>query len=105
MGISAEGSILDLALEHDLVRKSGSFFSYGELRLGQGRINTKAFLAENTEIRDEIESKVLEVLGLRDQPASDESTGTTNSTGAGDAGEAGSAGEVALAQEPEREAA
>ena len=46
-GISHEGCLLDLALEHDLVQKSGSFFSYGELRLGQGRNNTKQYLAEN----------------------------------------------------------
>src|SRR5262245_53113253 len=41
VGVSAEGCILDLALEHDLVQKSGSFFSYGDTRLGQGRNNTK----------------------------------------------------------------
>ena len=50
VGISHEGCLLDLALEHDLVQKSGSFFSYGEMRLGQGRNNTKQFLAENPEI-------------------------------------------------------
>ncbi len=61
-GISREGGLLDLALEHDIVTKSGSFFSYGELRLGQGRNNVKAFLAENTEVAAEIEEKVLEVL-------------------------------------------
>ena len=49
VGISNEGCLLDLALEHDLVQKSGSFFSYGELRLGQGRNNTKQYLAENPE--------------------------------------------------------
>src|SRR3954452_22271368 len=61
-GISKEGGLLDLALEHDLIQKSGSFFSYGELRLGQGRNNVKAFLKENPEIYGEIEAKVLEVL-------------------------------------------
>src|SRR5687768_328192 len=48
-GISSEGCILDLGLEHNLVQKSGSFFSYGELRLGQGRNKTKQYLAENPE--------------------------------------------------------
>ena len=45
-GSRKEGCLLDLGLEHDLVQKSGSFFSYGELRLGQGRNNSKQYLAE-----------------------------------------------------------
>jgi len=61
-GISKEGGLLDLALEHELIQKSGSFFSYGELRLGQGRNNVKAFLAENKEVAAEIEAKVLEAV-------------------------------------------
>ena len=62
-GISKEGGVLDLALEHDLVQKSGSFFSYGETRLGQGRNNIKEFLRDNPEMRDELEAKVYEKLG------------------------------------------
>jgi recombination protein RecA len=69
VGISNEGCLLDLALEHDLVQKSGSFFSYGELRLGQGRNNTKQFLAENPETYREIEAKLFEILEI-DRPAS-----------------------------------
>ena len=64
VGISNEGCLLDLALEHDLVQKSGSFFSYGELRLGQGRNNTKQFLAENPETAREIEAKLFEILEI-----------------------------------------
>ena len=64
-GISKEGSLIDLGIEHDLVQKSGSFFSYGELRLGQGRNNVKQFLAENPEVADEIERKILDALGDR----------------------------------------
>jgi len=64
VGISKEGCLLDLALEHDLVQKSGSFFSYGELRLGQGRNNTKQFLAENPETAREIESRLFEILDI-----------------------------------------
>jgi recombination protein RecA len=68
-GISRPGCLLDLGMEHDLVQKSGSFFSYGELRLGQGRNNAKQFLTENAEVATEIESKVLEKLGIaRDAP-------------------------------------
>jgi recombination protein RecA len=63
-GISNEGCLLDLALEHDLVQKSGSFFSYGELRLGQGRNNTKQFLAENPETAREIESRLFQILEI-----------------------------------------
>ncbi len=59
-GISKQGNLIDLGLEHDLVQKSGSFFSYGELRLGQGRNNAKQFLTENAEIANEIEAKILE---------------------------------------------
>jgi recombination protein RecA len=58
-GISKEGCLLDLGLEHDLVQKSGSFFSYGETRLGQGRNNVKQFLSDNPELAAEIEKKVL----------------------------------------------
>jgi len=49
-GISWEGTVLDVALEHKLVQKSGSYFSYGEERLGQGRTNVKAFLVEHPDV-------------------------------------------------------
>ncbi len=49
-GISWEGSVLDVALEHKLIQKSGSYFSYGEERLGQGRTNVKAFLVEHPDV-------------------------------------------------------
>jgi recombination protein RecA len=64
VGVSKEGCLLDLALEHDIVSKSGSFFSYGELRLGQGRNNVKQFLAENPEPAREIEAKLYETLAI-----------------------------------------
>jgi recombination protein RecA len=63
-GISSEGCILDLGLEHDLVQKSGSFFSYGDERLGQGRNNAKAYLREKPELAKEIEGKVYAALGI-----------------------------------------
>ena len=68
VGISREGCLLDLGLEHDLVQKSGSFFSYGELRLGQGRNNSKQYLAENPDLANEIESRVYQQLGI-EQPS------------------------------------
>src|SRR5438034_1052716 len=63
-GISAEGCLIDLGLEHDIVQKSGSFFSYGNDRLGQGRNNAKAFLRENPAMAKEIEEKVYEAVGM-----------------------------------------
>src|SRR5689334_22472082 len=63
-GISTAGCILDLGLEHSIVAKSGSFFSYGDERLGQGRNNAKAYLDEHPEVAKEIESKIYEVLGV-----------------------------------------
>ena len=64
VGISKEGGLLDMALEHDLIQKSGSFFSYGETRLGQGRNNTKEFLRDNPELAVELEKKIHAKLGL-----------------------------------------
>jgi recombination protein RecA len=67
-GISSEGCILDLGIEHNIVQKSGSFFSYGDERLGQGRNNVKGYLRENPQVADEIERKIYEALGV--DPAS-----------------------------------
>src|SRR3712207_3070423 len=66
-GISSSGCILDLALEHSVIAKSGSFFSYGGERLGQGRNNAKGYLDEHPEVAKEIEAKIYEALGLGDQ--------------------------------------
>ena len=63
-GISSEGCIIDLGLEHDLVQKSGSFFSYGDERLGQGRNNAKAYLRENPALARAIEEKVYAAVGM-----------------------------------------
>jgi recombination protein RecA len=63
-GISSAGCILDLGLEHNVVSKSGSFFSYGDERIGQGRNNAKAYLVEHPEIAREIESKIYEAMGM-----------------------------------------
>lgn len=74
-GISREGAILDVATEAGIVQKSGAWYSYGETRLGQGRENSKDFLAENPEMADEIEAKVREAVGLVEtQSQQEEST-------------------------------
>lgn len=57
-GISREGELLDLGAKLDIVQKSGSWFGYGETRLGQGRDNSKIFLADNPEIAEEIAEKI-----------------------------------------------
>jgi recombination protein RecA len=63
-GISTSGCLIDLGLEHSIVSKSGSFFSYGNDRLGQGRAAAKAHLEANPEIAKQIEEKIYEALGL-----------------------------------------
>ncbi|HEV7615919.1 MAG TPA: DNA recombination/repair protein RecA, partial [Solirubrobacterales bacterium] len=68
VGISREGGLLDFGIEQDLVQKSGSFFSYGETRLGQGRNNAKQFLTDNPELALEIENKVRTALGIDGDP-------------------------------------
>ncbi|MEM9066336.1 MAG: recombinase RecA [Planctomycetota bacterium] len=60
-GISASGDLLDLAVACDVCQKSGAWFSYGEVRLGQGRENSKQFIRDNPDLFDEIRRKVLEV--------------------------------------------
>lgn len=63
-GISRIGDVLDQAVNFNLVQKSGTWFSYGEMRLGQGRENAKRYLAENEEMLKELDIKVRQKLGL-----------------------------------------
>lgn len=71
-GIDHHGILLDLGIEHEIVDKSGAWFSYGDIRLGQGRERAKAFLLESPEVAAEIENKVREALGLVDETPADE---------------------------------
>ena len=64
LGISREGTLLDMGCDMDLVQKSGSWFSFGEDRLGQGRENARQFLKENPDIAATIEQKIREAHGL-----------------------------------------
>ncbi len=70
-GISYEADILDIALEADLISKMGSWYSYGDERLGQGRENTKIYLHDNPDMLEDLTVKVKEHLGLIDSPVSD----------------------------------
>ncbi len=63
-GVSREGDLLDLAVEHKIVDKSGAWFAYGGDRLGQGRENSKQFLKDNPKVANAIEEKVRKELGL-----------------------------------------
>ncbi len=69
-GISKEGDLLDLAVAHDIVQKSGSWFSYGQERIGQGRENAKQYLKEHKDIAAKIKKQVMDKLGLKPVTAS-----------------------------------
>ena len=61
-GISKIGEIIDLGVEYEIIKKSGSWFSYGESKLAQGREAVKQLLSDNTELCEEIEAKIREAL-------------------------------------------
>jgi recombination protein RecA len=63
-GISKTGELIDIGIENKIIDKSGSWFSYGDMRLGQGRENAKAFIKENPDLSGEIEAKVRRALGI-----------------------------------------
>jgi recombination protein RecA len=62
LGISKTGEIIDLAVDHNIVKKSGSWFSYGDTKLGQGRDAVKQLLLDNPELSDELEARIREAL-------------------------------------------
>ena len=70
-GISREGSIIDMGVEAGIVRKSGSWFTYGDDQLGQGKENVRQFLVDNPELANEIEQKILVSLGIGEAPDPD----------------------------------
>lgn len=67
-GISVEGDLLDISVQADIIQKSGSWYSYGDERIGQGRENAKQFLEQNGEIFTKISKQVKEYLGLVKKP-------------------------------------
>jgi recombination protein RecA len=67
-GISREGDLLDQAVERRLIEKSGTWFSYGSERMGQGRENAKTFLKNNPEIAATLEQKLRVEMGLAQAP-------------------------------------
>lgn len=73
-GISREGSIIDMGVEAGIVRKSGSWFTYGDDQLGQGKENVRQFLVDNPELANEIEQKILVSLGIGETPDPDQAS-------------------------------
>lgn len=80
-GISRVGEVLDAAVELDIIHKSGAWFSYGDSKIGQGKDNTKQYLAQNPDVYAEIEAKILadprfnpnlDATAVADEPAADE---------------------------------
>jgi recombination protein RecA len=64
-GISKVGEIIDLGVDLNILKKSGSWFSYGETRLGQGRDSVKSLISDNPELMEELELKIKEALGAK----------------------------------------
>jgi recombination protein RecA len=74
-GISSLGELIDLGVERDILQKSGSWYAYGDLKVGQGRDAAKQWLRENDSLRAEIREQLREVLGMNPPPV-----GVTNGT-------------------------
>src|SRR6202034_1625800 len=69
-GISKEGEMIDLGVQHNIIEKSGSWFSYKTERIGQGRENARQFLKDNTDIRQSVDTELRKTLGLiKTEPA------------------------------------
>jgi recombination protein RecA len=67
-GISKEGDLIDVAAEHNILEKSGAWFSYGGERIGQGRENARQFLRDNPDVRKKLDGEVRKALNLQGQP-------------------------------------
>ena len=61
-GISKTGEIVDLGVEYGVIKKAGSWFSYGETKLGQGRESVKTLICDNPELAEELENKIVEAI-------------------------------------------
>src|SRR5258706_1391596 len=74
-GISRQGELIDFAVDKGIINKAGTWFSFGEERLGQGRENTRLFLREHADIRGQIEAKLFPLLGLKPRTAPPQANG------------------------------
>jgi recombination protein RecA len=73
-GISTEGGLIDMGVEHGIVKKSGAWFTYEGDQLGQGKENSRRFLKDNPELAEEIERRILVKLGVVEEPETAEET-------------------------------
>jgi recombination protein RecA len=72
IGISHESLLIDIGVEAGIVEKSGSWYSYGDLRLGQGKENARDFLRENPDVLEEVDARVRASIGLGGDPEVEE---------------------------------
>jgi recombination protein RecA len=104
IGISREGSLIDLGVEQGIVRKSGAWYTYNGDQLGQGKENARSFLRENPDLANEIEKQIKEKLGigprLDAEVAAPPSNGNGNGNGNGSAGRGNGSGPRAAAVAP-----
>ncbi|MER2137814.1 MAG: DNA recombination/repair protein RecA, partial [Arthrobacter sp.] len=82
-GISREGGLIDMGVEHGIVKKSGAWFTYDGDQLGQGKENSRRFLRDNPELADEIERRLRVKLGVDEQPEGQAVDGKTGAAAAG----------------------
>ncbi|SIO91364.1 recombinase RecA [Nocardiopsis sp. JB363] len=80
VGVSREGSLIDLGVEHGVVRKSGAWYTYDGTQLGQGKENSRKFLLENVDMANEIEKKIKEKLGVGASSGDDSASGSDADT-------------------------
>nr|WP_281384153.1 hypothetical protein [Lipingzhangella halophila] len=96
VGISREGGLIDLGVEHGVVRKSGAWYTYEGTQLGQGKENSRNFLRDNADMANEIEKKIKEKLGVPtggdDAAESSASASASTDTAAAENGAAGATG-------------
>ncbi len=84
-GISREGDLIDLAVKLDVVQKQGAWFRYDKVQLGQGRENSKTFLADNPDLFEEIRQKILEISGFSQTPDKKDAAGKDDASAKSDA--------------------
>ncbi len=73
-GISREGSLIDVGTEKGVIQKAGAYYSFGDIRLGQGRDNARAYLEQNPDLADEIDDQIREKLLADRAPAEEEAS-------------------------------
>ena len=71
-GISREGELIDMGVDHGVIEKSGAWYAFGSERLGQGKENVRALLQENPDLRQSVEDQLMKALGLNEEPETEE---------------------------------